>query len=351
MKQRSVFWDNYKGVLIFLVVFGHFIYAYANKVDGSLAQHIYDFIYTFHMPAFVFSTGYFSKSERSRSGESLVKLLLYYLVFNTLMLCFAAGYLGRSIKLLTPYYSYWYILSVVMWRALIGKVDNIRGLVVLSAVLTLALGFSSEFSNLLALRRTVGFFVFFAAGYRMDRQKVDAFLARRKPLGMVLCVIPTIAAAAAAWWAVQKFGITDSMAMMSSYRGADDLLLRVLLLAIAAAAIICMMLVIPDRKIPLLSQIGKNSLLIYLAHRFVTIVYYTDLFPAKTYTGKYLLYAFGAAALTCAVLGNEHLNVGVAKIFDKAAAAIADRSSKYGAALKTVILLGFIVLLFVNGME
>lgn len=28
MKERSAFWDNYKGILIIFVVFGHFIYSY-----------------------------------------------------------------------------------------------------------------------------------------------------------------------------------------------------------------------------------------------------------------------------------------------------------------------------------
>ena len=348
MKKRSVFWDNYKGILIFLVVFGHYIYSYANRVDGSLAQELYRFIYTFHMPAFIFCSGYFSKSEHSRSLSAQTKLILYYLVFNTLMLVFAYFYLGTDIKLLTPYYSYWYILALVFWRAMIGLTGKVRGIFWISLAVTLVLGYWSEFTNVLALRRTLGFFVFFAAGYLLDREKMDAFLARRKPVLMVISAVFVLAAAAAAFWAVQHFGITDSMCMMAGYKKPRDILLRLLILAIAAGSVIGMMLVVPNRKIPLLSQIGKNSLLVYLGHRFITIIFYKAWFPYESYTRMYLVYAFLASVLTCAVLGSEKLNTGAAKLCDKAAGALLNRESRGGNAMKTAIAVIFALLLCVK---
>lgn len=348
MKKRSVFWDNYKGILIFLVVFGHYIYSYANRVDGSLAQELYRFIYTFHMPAFIFCSGYFSKSEHSRSREPQTRLFLYYVVFNTLMLVFAYFYLGSEIKLLTPYYSFWYILSLILWRAMIGVTGKVKGIFWISLIVTLALGYWSEFTNVLALRRTVAFFVFFVAGYRLDREKVDAFLARRKPVQMVLSAVAVLGVALAAFWAVQHFGITDNMCMMVGYKDASDILIRLLILVIAAAAIVGMMLVVPNCKIPFLSQIGRNSLLIYLAHRFFTIIFYKEFFPYADYTGKYLVYAFLATVLTCLILGNEKLNSAVAGMFDKAAAAVLNRDSKPGIVLKAVIVLVFALLLCVK---
>lgn len=345
MKKRSVFWDNYKGILIFLVVFGHYIFSYANRFDGSLPQELYRFIYTFHMPAFIFCSGYFSKSEHSRSKESQLKLFLYYAVFNTLMLIFEHLYLGIKIKLLTPYYSYWYILSLIFWRAMIGFTGKTKGIFWISLIVTLALGYWSEFTNVLALRRTVAFFVFFVAGYLLDREKMDAFLARRKPWMMAVSWIFVLIAAAAAFLAVKRFEITDSMSVMATYGDPEDVFLRLLILGIAAAAIIGMMLVVPNCKIPILSQIGKNSLLIYLGHRFITILFYKSWFPYESYTRMYLVYAVIASVLTCVVLGNEKLNMAAAKLCDKAASAILDRDSKAGAVLKTVIVLVFAALL------
>ena len=60
-KQRDYLFDNYKALLIVLVVMGHFIEpCYRNN----------EFLYTlkwlivsFHMPAFIFISGYFSSLE------------------------------------------------------------------------------------------------------------------------------------------------------------------------------------------------------------------------------------------------------------------------------------------------
>ena len=349
MKQRSTFWDNYKGILIFLVVFGHFIYTYAANKPESLAGELYTFIYSFHMPAFIFCSGYFSRSARSRGKESLTQLLLYYLVFNTLMLVFAKVYRGTDFKFLGPYYSYWYILSLVAWRALIGPLDKVKGLLPLTILITLLMGYSKDFILELSIRRTIGFFPFFVAGYLVNKEKLENFLANRKPWLMALCWIPVIAAMAAGFWAVNYFGITDGATMMASYTTKINIFHRILLLTVSAAAIIAMLLVVPSRKIPLLSQIGKNSLLIYLAHRFITMLYYFELFPSKTYTTKYLVYAVGATIVTCAFFGIEKLNVAVANVFKKAADAMCDQESKAGAWLTTLIVVVFVVLLAING--
>ena len=349
MKQRSTFWDNYKGILIFLVVFGHFIYTYAANKPESLAGQLYTFIYSFHMPAFIFCSGYFSRSQRSRGKESLTQLLLYYLVFNTLMLVFAKVYRGTDFKFLGPYYSYWYILSLLAWRAIIGPLDKVKGLLPLTILITLLMGYSKDFILELSIRRTIGFFPFFVAGYLVNKEKLENFLAGRKPWHMALYAIPVAAAMVAGFWAVNYFGITDGATMMASYTTKINIFHRILLLAVSAAAIIGMLLVVPSRKIPLLSQMGKNSLLIYLAHRFVTMLYYFELFPAKSYTTKYLVYAVAATVITCVVFGMEKMNAAVANLFKKAAEAMCDRDSKAGSWLKTLIVLGFVVLLAING--
>lgn len=327
MKKRVHFWDNYKGILIFLVVLGHFIYSYAKNLSGSLAHDIYFFIYSFHMPAFIFCSGYFSKSEHSRSKESLVKLFVYYVFFNTLMLFFDYFYVGSSINMLSPYYSYWYILSLIAWRALVGKVGNIKGIVLLSVFISLLLGYSKEFTNLLSLRRTVAFFPFFLAGYQLDVQKVEQFLTKRKPWHMFLSGVLVLAVAVVCFKIVDHSELTSSATLMGTYSKTSTLEHRLLIFSVSIAAIIGMFLTVPNCRIPILGKIGKNSLLIYLVHRFVAIVYYKDLFPRKTYSEIYILYALIATVILCIVLSSDRLNQAVAKACEKVAGMLT--SSEY----------------------
>jgi len=59
-KERDYLFDNIKGLLILLVVFGHMIESFAFKKSTSI-NVMYYAIYTFHMPIFIFISGYFSK--------------------------------------------------------------------------------------------------------------------------------------------------------------------------------------------------------------------------------------------------------------------------------------------------
>ena len=81
-KQRSAYWDNIKGLLMLLTVFAHILFQLQERSEVYNAT--VDLIYMFHMPAFVFISGFFGKSERSRSFESILKLIILYLLYNIL---------------------------------------------------------------------------------------------------------------------------------------------------------------------------------------------------------------------------------------------------------------------------
>ena len=50
--------DNLKGILTVLVVFGHFLELI---MDQGWTKYVYELIYSFHMPFFIFTSGYFYK--------------------------------------------------------------------------------------------------------------------------------------------------------------------------------------------------------------------------------------------------------------------------------------------------
>ena len=57
-KERDYFFDNLKAVLIFLVVLGHFLLPIHGDNPLVVVKRL---IYIFHMPLFVFVSGYFAK--------------------------------------------------------------------------------------------------------------------------------------------------------------------------------------------------------------------------------------------------------------------------------------------------
>ena len=72
-KSRNYFLDNYKALLIVLVVIGHFIEpCYENNDFLTILKWV---IFSFHMPAFIFISGFFSKNypgkTHTKAGNSL----------------------------------------------------------------------------------------------------------------------------------------------------------------------------------------------------------------------------------------------------------------------------------------
>lgn len=85
MTIRNYYIDYLKGILIFLVVLGHFT-SWTNSSD-----FLFKYIYSFHMPFFILISGYlFSKSIEKKSIEIVKKqfkrLIVPHLSFNIIML-------------------------------------------------------------------------------------------------------------------------------------------------------------------------------------------------------------------------------------------------------------------------
>ena len=109
--KRDTFWDSLKFLLIFFVVYGHMIETYAP--DGSYHRSMYNFIYAFHMPFFMFISGRFSQiKNRKKYRHSNVKLFETYLIFQTIR-CLKDIYLNGDIDIvegiLYPKGTLWYI--------------------------------------------------------------------------------------------------------------------------------------------------------------------------------------------------------------------------------------------------
>ena len=80
---RTAYFDNAKFLLMILVVFSHLLQPFIG--DHKFYHDLYYFIFTFHMPAFVFSRLFCQTAhKRFKSSRSGQKFLLPYVFFNFL---------------------------------------------------------------------------------------------------------------------------------------------------------------------------------------------------------------------------------------------------------------------------
>ncbi len=343
-KKREMVLDNYKGILIFLVVFAHFLFDHSREYPGTIIDRIVVFIYFFHMPAFIFCSGYLSKSVNSRSYKTIFKLLIYYLIFNFIMMIYMYFYDGTEFIFLTPYNSYWYLLSLIFWRFFIKYLNKVRFIIPISIIIALLIGFYSEFSNFLSIRRTIAFFPFFLIGYKLAQKDfLTNIKSSKNVVKTIIIVLLTIAFSLFLYLVITKYQFTSSMLIMSTYKENNEFFYRVFILFVAFIMMFLLLFICPNRFIPIITKAGKNSLGIYVFHRFITFEF-LKVFDISNYSNKLILYAFVAATICVIVLGMDTLNKWLNDRVNSIAFAISNGTKK-GKLIEIVALLLFVMAL------
>ena len=306
LTSRSFYWDNCKGFLIILVVFAHFLYGL--QLEREWNTLLVNIIYMFHMPAFVFISGYFSKSENSRSLRSILVLGVAYFLYTAGFIFFNLHYGIPDITLTFQYYSSWYIFALIIWRVLTPYIANIRGIVFILVSFSVLAGFWKEFDLKYSAAKIIVFYPYFMAGYLLQTETVNKFQKfvsnKRFLTGFALLCVTAVCGVCA----YKYFNITLQDLMPDSYArpGFLPAFARVAVLITASLSIVSMLSIFIDKQIPLLTKIGKNSLAVYLLHRPVTL-WFTG---AAYYFSEQeqMLKAFIGTLLVICVLGSDFVS-------------------------------------------
>ncbi|MCX0385353.1 acyltransferase family protein [Clostridium perfringens] len=184
-QNRNYLIDNSKGLLIFLVVLGHSL-EFIRK-DYEVARLLYVFIYEFHMPVFVFISGYLSKNvekgRRNAVRNFLTPFLLFNIIWNLITLVGPLFLRGKFTELpseqafsfFTPGWALWYIFAMFLWKILLPDLLKFKNIFILSVIAGIFVKLSGEFGSYMALSRTITFAPFFLAGYYSSEEKLKRF--------------------------------------------------------------------------------------------------------------------------------------------------------------------------------
>ncbi|MCR5466051.1 MAG: CapA family protein [Lachnospiraceae bacterium] len=315
VKERVAYWDNLKGLLIFLVVFGHLMY----DMQGAypLISRTTKFIYVFHMPAFVFVSGFFGKSDNSRSFRSIIRLIFLYVIMNSTFM-----FLYHSENFLTPLYSMWYLIALVVWRITANRIAHIKSIMLILFSVALFAGFFSSIDNTFAIARIIGFYPYYMAGYMLSEEKSEAFL--RRPVNhRLLCGgIGIVAFTAVVIFLMPRISFTDNDLQMFAYEHANGSFRRMVLWGIGFLVIFVLRCIMPKIKIPFLTMIGRNSLWIFLLHRpFVLLL---DKWLSHKSLVVIFTVSFAATVLICLAFGNDLIAKPLKRFADSGADIFAD---------------------------
>lgn len=255
--------DNLKCFLIICVVIGHML-------ELVYAGAGYRLIYSFHMPAFIFVSGYFARFGKRK----IVSSLIYpYILFQSLYLVFDAVVIKQDLEILkfqytTPFWLLWFLMVLAFYHLLIPFMQGTKPvyLMIVGCALSLIMGFDQSIGYYFSLARFFTFLPYFILGMVWKQMNLEILLKNYLFRFLnVICVLATC------YFLGKYTYISNPMLYGSnSYANAQySILIKFMLMLCGINWILFFMWIFPKFKIPVISSIGKNTLTVFLLHGFI----------------------------------------------------------------------------------
>lgn len=271
MTERIYKFDNLKAVLIFLVVFGHFL----ELVEGH--ELLYLVIYSFHMPLFMFLSGYFARFDKKKILEQLIyPYVMFQILYTYFDVCFFHAE-RLALTFVRPRWLMWYLFDLIIYYLLIPFLDMASGkkrLAVVFGITVIALlsGYDNKLGYDFSSARLFTFMPFFFSGYYLAKEKDRIVFARtsidRTYIGKVGFSVIGIAVMTV----ILDTGLISDRMLYGSYSydaAGYNVFIKILIDVMATLWILIAMLMMPDLRIPLLSLVGRYTMPVFLLHGFV----------------------------------------------------------------------------------
>ncbi|WP_195263215.1 MULTISPECIES: acyltransferase family protein [unclassified Clostridium] len=274
LKTRNYLLDNLKVILIFFVVFGHVIEYYIK--DNSTLRTIYIFIYIFHMPLFIFISGYLSKNFYRMKRKAIRNLLIPYIIFN--MIWYTAVYIGTKramFSVLYPGWTLWYLLSLFFWRMTLKYLIKFKHILLVSFIIGVLVGLIPSIGSTLSISRTIVFLPFFLLGYYTKEENLE----KVKSLKREYALTGILAFLLVAMYIV-KNNLFDYKFLYNSYSYdalgvslLEGIVFRIFLYFGAIIFSVCVINLVPSKE-QFYSRIGKATMNIYVFHIYLVMLVY-----------------------------------------------------------------------------
>lgn len=263
---RDPWFDNAKMALVLLVVVGH---SWTLLPDTALNSRLYDWLYLWHMPAFVMVTGYLSKRftwNRRNLRRLVTTVVLPYMILEGLLALFRVHVGGEKLERLwlNPHWPMWFLAALFFWRLATPLLRRLPYPVTTAVVVSVLSGLVA--TEILDFNRVLGLLPFYVLGLVADKRHVDAIRTQHvRLLGLIVL-------AGGAWIATTADLTAEWMYYRSGYAemGAGFLegaATRVGLLAVAVAMAVAALSWLPTKG-GWFTRMGAASLVVYLFHGF-----------------------------------------------------------------------------------
>jgi fucose 4-O-acetylase-like acetyltransferase len=272
--RREPWFDNIKMVLVVLVVVGH---SWALLPTSRGSDWAYDFLYSWHMPAFAIITGYFSRSfawTPKKLWSLVCTVAVPYFVFEAALAWYRDRVGGVELHELfsDPHWPMWYLAALFFWRLAAPAFLRLPrpAAVGLAAAISLTSGFYAP--DTLDAARILGMLPFFVLGLSLGTREWTALRAPRiVPLALaVLGGLVALALFTDSWISTEWYYYRSTYADMGAH-GVHAVLLRAAVLTIGLLGAVAVFALVPRGR-SWFSALGAATLVVYLFHGFFVLL-------------------------------------------------------------------------------
>ncbi|WP_189176871.1 acyltransferase family protein [Streptomyces lasiicapitis] len=272
-KQRDAFFDNAKYLAIVLVAMAH---AWEPLTDHSrTAEALYMTVYTFHMPAFILISGYFSRSfdmRPDRLKRLVTGVAVPYVLFEVAYTFFkrwADDDPTQPISLLDPWYLTWFLIALFVWRLTTPLWKIVRWPVPLALAVAVLAVISPDIGDDLDLQRVLQFMPFFVLGLFIKPEHFQ--LVRRREVRLLSLPMFACAVVLAYWAAPRMTSVWFYRRDSAQELGVPWWVGVVMTLALFGCSVLltaCFFAWVPRRRM-WFTVLGAGTLYGYLLHGFL----------------------------------------------------------------------------------
>lgn len=304
-KIRNYKFDNLKAIMIFFVVFGHCL----ELIKGNISKNIYVWIYTFHMPIFVYISGYFAKFN----FKKILKFTYLYLIWQTIYCLFEKNILNYDTKIqyIRPIWLMWYMMAIISWTILIKLFDTKSKrksiiFLILAFTISIIIGFIDKIGYWMSLSRIINFFPYFLLGYYSKNIGIDFLKIKDIKNNMIKIVVCIIVLLITAIYFLKINNVIKVNWLYGSYsynKGGYDFFFKIMWILLSLCELIIFYNIVPNKNINAISKIGSNTLSIYLLHGFIIKIFQNKIFILKYSEITNILISLCISSIMIIVLG------------------------------------------------
>lgn len=276
MKERLLWIDSLKGILILLVIMGH---AIAKVIGNDAANNDYWWclIYSFHMPAFIAVSGYLQYRPKSTNKKPLslqiwrrfCQLMVPFLVWSALFFAIRGRIESYIDCIQMPNTTFWFLWALFFICAIFAIIEKVsekwnlkKDLIVgLTCVVCAAVLVVLKDIHFLGIQYILYYFIFYAIGYYIHKFRITI-------KSTTVCVLMAFA-----WLLLASFWRPQALPEFIPLTGIAATMLRFIYkFVVALVAVIVIFSVAPkclkgENKVSgVLNWLGTYSLGIYVVH-------------------------------------------------------------------------------------